>query len=221
VLNEIDGLRIALPQIDRSLFDEILMVDGGSTDGSVEYAQSQGVPVVRQKRPGLAWAVYDAVCDLQTDYVVEFSPDGNCPVQLLPELIKEIHEGHDLVVVSRYLPPARSADDNLITAFGNGMFTFMIGLLGRFPITDSLTIYRGFRCSIISSPDFQRYLRGPVFEPLVSAFSTLHGLRICELPGDEPARIGGASKMRPLYNGGCILLMVIRLYLFKLFGLRI
>jgi len=64
-------------------------------------------------------------------------------------------------------------------------------------------------------------LRGPVFEPLVTGVCNLHGLKICEIPGDEPARIGGASKMRPFYNGSCILWMVTRLYLKKLFGLSI
>ena len=34
VLNEIDGLRALLPRIDRGWFDQILMVDGGSRDGS-------------------------------------------------------------------------------------------------------------------------------------------------------------------------------------------
>ncbi|HXG12144.1 MAG TPA: glycosyltransferase family 2 protein [Gemmataceae bacterium] len=221
MLNEIDGLKATLPHIDRDLFDEVLIVDGGSTDGSVEYARSLGFRVIRQKRPGLAWAVYDAICDLQTDYIIEFSPDGNCPVEALPELVRQLHQGHDLVVVSRYLWPARSQDDNLLTAFGNWMFTRLIRGLGRFPITDALTIYRGFRRDIVFRYDFRRYLAGPVFEPLVSGICTLHGLKICEIPGDEPRRIGGRSKMRPLYNGSCILLMVARLYLRKLFGLRI
>jgi glycosyltransferase involved in cell wall biosynthesis len=221
VLNEIDGLQATLPFIDRELFEEVLIVDGGSTDGSVEYARSLGFPVARQRRPGLAWAVFDAVRALHSDAVIEFSPDGNCPVEILPAVVGRLREGYDLVVVSRYLPPARSEDDNPITAFGNWMFTRMIRWLGRFPITDALTIYRGFRRSIVFAPDFERCLRGPVFEPLVSAVCNLHGLKICEIPGDEPRRIGGASKMRVVYNGSCILLMVARMYMRKLLGLRV
>ncbi len=221
VLNEVEGLKATLPAIDRSLVSDILVIDGGSTDGSTEYARSQGVRVIAQQRPGLEWAVYDAILDLDTDYVIEFSPDGNCPVDVLPQLVEEIQRGHDLVVVSRYLPPARSEDDTWLTAFGNWMFTQMIRHLGRFPITDSLTIYRGFRRSIVFGHDFRRYLYGPVFEPLVSAVCNLHGLSICEVPGDEPKRIGGASKMSPLYNGSCILLMIGRLYLRKWLGLRL
>jgi glycosyltransferase involved in cell wall biosynthesis len=221
VLNEIDGLKATLPFIDRAWVTEILMVDGGSTDGSVEYARAQGITVVRQPRPGLAWAVYDAVVQLDTDYVIEFSPDGNCPVDVLPELVRKLGEGNDLVVVSRYLPPARSEDDNPLTAFGNWMFTRMFRYLGRFPVTDALTIYRGFRTKIVLSHRFGWYLAGPVFEPLVTGICNLHGMKICEIPGDEPKRVGGVSKMRPFYNGSCILLMVARLYLTKFFGVTI
>src|SRR5207302_10014948 len=159
--------------------DQILVVDGGSTDGSVEYARGQGVRVIRQRRPGLEWAVFDAIRELDTEYVIEFSPDGNCPVEILPALVDKLAQGYDLVVVSRYLPPAKSADDNWLTAFGNWMFSRMVRLLGRFPITDALTIYRGFRCDLLKRYDFARYNVGPVFEPLVSALCTLHGLRIC------------------------------------------
>lgn len=221
VLNEIEGLKATLPFIERHCVDEILVVDGGSTDGSVEYARAQGVRVIRQQRPGLEWAVYDAIRELDTDYVIEFSPDGNCPTEILPALVDKIAQGYDLVVVSRYLPPAKSEDDSPLTAFGNWMFSRMVRGLGRFPITDALTIYRGFRRDIIFGHDFSRYVVGPVFEPLVSAICTLNGLRICEIPGDEPARIGGASKMRPFFNGSYILLMVFRLYLRKFFKITI
>ena len=158
---------------------------------------------------------------LETDYVIEFSPDGNCPVEVLAELVKRINAGYDLVVVSRYLPPAKSYDDNWLTAFGNWMFSRMFRYLGRFPVTDALTIYRGFRRNLVFSEDFLRMLRGPVFEPLVTGVCNLKGLKICEIPGDEPARIGGASKMRPFYNGSCILWMVTRLYVRKWFGVKI
>src|SRR5262249_1789414 len=90
VLNEVDGLRATLPFIDRALFDEVRIVDGGSTDGSVAYARSLGFAVTRQRRPGLAWAVFDAIRELQTDTVIEFSPDGNCPVEILPAVVSKL-----------------------------------------------------------------------------------------------------------------------------------
>ncbi len=213
--NEIDGFRAIFPHIDCSLFDDILVVDGGSKDGTVEYALAHELRIMTQLRKGLGFGVLDAIHTLETDCVIEFSMDGNCLPEQLPDIVRKLREGYEMVCVSRYLPPAKSYDDTLITAFGNWMFSKMIRYLGKFPLTDSLNMYRGFNRRIIYLPEFQAFLRGPVFEPLVAAVANYRNMRIYEIPGDEPKRIGGRSKMSVLYNGSCILWMVIRMYLFK------
>lgn len=214
--NEIDGLKLLLPKINRDLFDDIFCIDGGSTDGTVEFLLSQGIRVATQLRKGLAAAVFDAISTINTDYVIEFSPDNNCIPEQLADVVDKIRQGYDVVVVSRYLPPAKSEDDNIITAIGNKIFSIAIRLLGKLPITDSLTIYRAFRCDLINKYNFKNYLVGPVFEPLVSAMAALYNLKYIEIPGDEPKRIGGQSKMSVIYNGSCILYMILRLYIKKL-----
>jgi glycosyltransferase involved in cell wall biosynthesis len=223
VLNEIEGLKQFLPQIDRSLFDNVLIMDGRSTDGSWQYCLEQGVDVFTQVRKGLANGYYDAIRLLDTDYVILFSPDGNCLSENLPQIVEKIRQGYDLVVVSRYREGARSEDDNWVTAFGNWMFSFMMRWLGgkKADVTDALNIYRGFRSELILSADFARILQGPVFEPLVTGMCILQNRPMIEIPGDEPKRIGGVSKMSVSYNGSCLLLMVIRLYLLRIFGLRV
>jgi hypothetical protein len=217
-LNEIEGLKRVLPDLDRTLFDDILVVDGGSTDGTVEYARERGLRIERQRRPGLALGVFDAINALETTHVVEFSPDGNSLADRLPELVSRMREGYDIVTVSRYLGPAKSHDDTPVTAFGNYVFTRLIRLLGDFPVTDALVMFRGFRCDILRLPEFERTLVGPVLEPLVTAIGLVRGMRMCEIPGDEPMRIGGRSKLSIPYNGACILLMIVRLFLLRVFG---
>ena len=163
----------------------------------------------------------EAIEIIKTDYVIEFSLDGNCMVDQLEDLVKNLHAGNDLVVVSRYLPPAVSYDDTFITALGNKMFTFLISLLGKFNPIDTLTIYRGFNIEITKYPEFKKFLYGPVFEPLVSAVAINRNLLIMEITGDEPIRIGGKSKMSVIYNGLCISLMIIRMYIFKLLKIKV
>jgi glycosyltransferase involved in cell wall biosynthesis len=220
-LNELAGLRATLPGIDRSLFDVIIVIDGGSHDGTIEYAMEMGVTVASQLRPGLHYAIYDIVYSLETDYVVEFSPDGNCKIEQLPEMVAKLREGYDQVVVSRYLDHAISEDDHAVSAFGNWLFTRLMRPLAKFRITDALTIYRGYRRSIVLDPDFALYLKGPCLEPLVTGMCAVRNLRVVEIPGDEPMRIGGVTKRSIIYNGSLVLLMVVRLYLRKFLRIRL
>lgn len=220
-LNELNGLKATVPFIDRSLVDDIIVVDGGSTDGTLEYAWELGLTLATQLRPGLHYAIFDIACALSHDYVIEFSPDGNCKVDQLPELVAKLEQGYDHVVVSRYLEHAVSEDDHPITAFGNWMFSRLMRPLAHFPVTDSLNIYRGYRREIMLDPDIEFYMKGPVLEPLLTGICALRGLRATEIPGDEPVRIGGVTKRSIVYNGSLVLLMIVRLYLRKFLGLRV
>ncbi len=220
-LNELQGLKATLPFIDRSQVDDIYVVDGGSTDGTVEYAWESGLTLVTQLRRGLQYAIYDVAYALPHDYLIEFSPDGNCKVEQLPELLAKMREGYDHVVVSRYLGHAVSEDDHLITAFGNWMFSRLMRPLANFPITDALNIYRGYRRKLIQDPDLEFYMKGPVLEPLLTGICALRGYTAAEIPGDEPQRIGGVTKRSIIFNGSAIVLMILRLYLRKFLGIRL
>lgn len=220
-LNELQGLKATIPFIDQSLVDQIIVIDGGSRDGTIEYSLEMGLTVVSQLRPGLHHAIFDLACALDCDIVIEFSPDGNCKVEQLPELVAKLREGYDMVVVSRYLEHAVSEDDHAVSAFGNWLFSRLMRPLAGFPITDALNIYRGYSRQIILDPDFEFYMKGPVLEPLVTGMAAVRGFSAAEIPGDEPLRIGGVTKRSIVYNGSMIMLMIARLYLRKFFGLRI
>ena len=147
-INEIEGLKVVFPRIDRSLFDEVLVIDASSTDGTAEYiSKHPDVKFVTQKSKGMQNAMMEMLEIVTTDYIVEFSPDNNCIPEQLPDIVSRIYEGYDIVVVSRYLGEATSEDDTIISGFGNWMFSKMIRYLGKFPITDALTLYKGYKAS--------------------------------------------------------------------------
>ena len=206
VLNEIVGLRAIMPRVRREWVDQILILDGGSGDGSAEWAREAGYEVYVQREPGLRHAYRETLPLIRGDVLVTFSPDGNSIPELIPALIAKMDEGHDMVIVSRYKPPARSADDDLVTAFGNWLFTRTVNLLhgGRF--TDVMVIYRAYRTRLIRELelDQDRWYRTPEalfrcrisWEPLLSARAARRRLRVAEIPGDEPGRLGGERKLR-------------------------
>jgi glycosyltransferase involved in cell wall biosynthesis len=211
-LNEIDGMKAIMPRLDPSWYDQLLVVDGGSTDGTIEWAREQGYEVHVQQRRGIRYAYFEVLDKIRGELVVTFSPDGNSDPACFPALVAKLREGWDMVIVSRYLPPAKSQDDDLFTAFGNWLFTRTINLLHGGRYTDAMVIYRGFRESLIAELDLDREesyrLPERIFhtiiswEPLLSVRAAKRKLAVSEIPGDEPPRIGGERKLRVLQWGG-------------------
>lgn len=211
-LNEIDGMRSIMPRIKREWVDDILIVDGGSTDGTLEYAGEHGYPVLHQRSRGPTQAYREALEEVRDGIIINFSPDGNCIPELIPALVAKIGEGYDMVIASRYLGDATSEDDDAVTRFGNRLFTAAFNVLFGLRITDSLGMFRVWRREIVE--EFPSHLPPRAgIEPYLNIRCAKRKLKVAEIPGDEPRRIGGKRKMSPLGNG----LAIVRLMLSEYF----
>ncbi|HEX3727284.1 MAG TPA: glycosyltransferase family 2 protein [Pirellulales bacterium] len=205
-LNEIVGMQAIMPLIERQWVDQILILDGGSTDGTIEWARAQGYEVIVQTEPGIRQGYREALPRITGDIILTFSPDGNSIAELIPKLVDKMSEGYDMVIASRYLGPAKSEDDDLLTAFGNWLFTKTVNLLNGGHYTDVMVIFRAYKKQIIHDLDLvgdrwhatpERLFRCRIsWEPLLSARAARRKLKVTEIPGDEPARIGGERKLR-------------------------
>lgn len=218
-LNEIAGMKAIMPKIDRSWCDQIIIVDGGSTDGTVEWARHNGYTVYVQKKKGIRFAYFEVLPMIEGDIVISFSPDGNSPPEAIPALIKKMREGYDLVIGSRYLWPAKSYDDDIITRFGNWLFTSSINLLHGGHYTDAMVILRAYKRSLIydlklDKDEFyefpERLFRTVIsWEPLMSVRAAKCKMKITEIPVDEPVRVGGKRKLQVLKWGAAYLFQII------------
>lgn len=210
-LNEIEGMKAIMPKVSPTWYDQIIVADGGSTDGTIEWAREQGYTVHVQQKKGIRFAYLEILDLIAGDVVVTFSPDGNSVPELLPELVAKMAEGYDMVIASRYLGPAKSEDDDIVTAFGNWLFTRTVNLLHGGHYTDAMVIYRAFRKQLIWDLDLhrdesyrlpERLFRTIIsWEPLLSVRAAKRRLKVTEIPGDEPPRIGGERKLRVLKWG--------------------
>jgi glycosyltransferase involved in cell wall biosynthesis len=219
VLNEIDGLKTIMPRVQRHWCDQILIVDGKSTDGSYEYATEQGYEVIVQKAKGLRYAYIEALPFIKGDVTITFSPDGNSIPELIPPLIEKMKEDYDMVIVSRYLDDAKSEDDDFITGFGNWMFTKLINILHGGHYTDSFVMFRAWKTKIFTELDLHKeesYSPEKMFftqlgvEPLLSVRAARRKLKTSEIPGDEPPRLGGERKLQIIRWGSAYMAQVLR-----------
>lgn len=213
-LNEIDGVRAVVPKLDRKWVDEIIVMDGGSTDGTVEFCQEEGLRVVRQKEKGYGRAILEGVHLAQGDFVIDFMADGNSLPDTIPQLLAKLEAGYDLVIASRYAGPAVSDDDDRLTAFGNWMFTRITNFLFGSSYTDVLNGYRGYRRA--SFLELGMDVKGLSWAMQSSVRFFTHGFKVTEVPTDEPKRMGGVRKMHPFFTGLDITFLILREYLFFL-----
>ena len=202
-MNEIDGVKAIMPQIDRSWCDETIVADGGSTDGTVEWLNQNNWSVFVQKGKGLGNAYREALAKTTADIIITFSPDGNSVPERIPELIEEMKKGYDMVIVSRYLSGAKSLDDDYLTSWGNPLFTGLINFCFGGKYTDSLVIFRAYKRELLEKLKIDALHL--TYEAQISIRAAKGKLRIGEIPGDEPKRIGGVRKMRPFHTGLAIL----------------
>lgn len=219
-LNEIDGVKAILPKIKPEWYDQLLIVDGQSTDGTLEYLREKKYPVIVQQKKGMRHAYMESLPHINGDVILTFSPDGNSIPELIPVCLAKMKEGYDMVIVSRYAPGAKSYDDDAVTAFGNKLFTTTINLLHKAHYTDAMVIYRAYKKSLITDLDLdkdesyafeEKLFRTRIsWEPLLSVRCAKRKLKVADIPGDEPRREGGERKLQVLRWGAAYFYQVIR-----------
>ena len=197
VLNEIRGLKAIMPRVP--MVNQVLVVDGGSTDGSAEWCRNRGYEVHVQQARGLRLGLCEALSLVRSDLIVTFSPDGNSDPAQIDPLLTQMRLGYDMVIVSRYLPPAVSDDDTPLTWAANQTFTWLINRLFGGRYTDALVLFRAYRRALVEqlgivAPQadwWERHVgRYISWEPMLSIRAAKAGCRVGEIPGDELPRIG-------------------------------
>ncbi|RDE16212.1 MAG: hypothetical protein C4K48_02200 [Candidatus Thorarchaeota archaeon] len=203
VKNELEPMKEVIPRIDASIFDDLLCMDGHSTDGSVEFLESLGIRVVQQKEIGRGKAVIEAIEQTDADALLFFSPDGNEDPSDLPHLIDTMIAHHaDLVIASRFTEGSVSDDSDdpyRIRRVGNMFFSRLTKLFWGGSVTDAINGYRLIKRSLL------KHLKQDAQGYNIEIQQTIRCLklkkRVVEIPTRELERVGPAKQSPTLKMG--------------------
>jgi glycosyltransferase involved in cell wall biosynthesis len=178
-------------------YDRLVAIDGGSTDGTLEFYRERGVRVVGQSRRGRGEAFLLAFRELQSDAFLFFSPDGNEDVKDLPRFRTHLEAGADLVIASRMTKGAVNEEDGQILRFrkwANNAFNLGANLVFRRRgpyITDSINGYRAITAKAAAALNLDASDYTIEYQMTMRALK--HGMKIVEFPTVEGQRVAGES----------------------------
>lgn len=198
-LDEEESLGYVLEAVDMDLLSEIILVDGGSSDRTIDIAREYGARVVQEPRRGYGRACATGVAHAQGEIVIFLDADGADDPSQIPNLITPIiKEGVDMVLGSRLAGNIYPGAMPWHQKFGNQLSAGLIRLIYGLPISD-LSPFRSVLRSKLLELDMQEMTYGWPTEMITK--SARKGWRIQEVPVDYHPRIGGRSKISGTVRG--------------------
>ena len=219
-LDEIDGMKKIMPKVKTEYVDRVIIVDGGSTDGTIEESKKMGFEVIVQKKKGHGIGFQMGVNASKEDYIIMWGPDGNFEPEEIPKYAKLAKEGYyDQVIVSRFAKNSINEDavgvkGKLIDYFGNKMFTFLTNVFFGGHLTDSLNGSRMISRKALDDINFNDEGNNFADVTQMTARSLKLRHKLCNIDGNEGVRVGGVRKMRPLHVGATLSWEIIKNFIF-------
>jgi Glycosyl transferase family 2 len=188
-----------------------LVVDGGSTDRTLEVAAAWGVPVLHQKSRGKGGAIREAIdwlAEKNVQYAVVLDADGSYPGASVLPALELLDAGSHLVVGVRQSatgPPRNSRD--LLHRVGNALLNFVAGQVSRSRILDVCSGFWGVQVERARELGLESYDFGIEAELFLKGQRA--GWTILQIPIPYRERVGEA-KLHAVSDGVRILLSIIR-----------
>jgi len=154
-MNEAEGIGCtleALPieQLSKSGYStEVLVVDGCSTDNTLDIARSKGAKIIVERRRGYGRAYKTGFQSATGDFIVTMDADGSYPAQQVPQLLDYLLRNDlDLVTtcrLSNLQPGAMSVSHR----FGNEILNLLSRIFFRLNLRDTQSGMWVFKRSLL------------------------------------------------------------------------
>jgi glycosyltransferase involved in cell wall biosynthesis len=185
-LNEAESLEPCIRKATQAIADlgiegEVLIADNGSTDGSIELAESLGARVVHVKARGYGSALKGGFAAARGKYILMGDADGSYDFAHLPRFVEKLDEGYDLVMGNRFAGGiAPGAMPPLHRYFGNPGLSWMGRLFFGAKTGDFYCGLRAFRRDAL--PELNLQSPGMELGVEMVAKAALYGLRVTDVP---------------------------------------
>jgi glycosyltransferase involved in cell wall biosynthesis len=198
--NEAEGITQIIESV-KPYRDEVLVIDGHSTDDTARLAEAAGAHVYQDNKRGKGDAYQVGIQKARCDVLVFIDADGSCDPADIPWLVKPIAQDEaDLVIASRHRGGSDEWGGDLNTflrSIGSGFLAVVINWRWKSNLTDVLYGYRAARRDAalrvpLRANDFD------VEQHMIVQFLK-HGYRVSEVRSHEYCRKWGQSKL-PTYR---------------------
>lgn len=199
-LNEAQNLQYVLPYIPL-IISEVILVDGYSTDETVEVAQRllPTIRIVEQTGKGKGNALREGFAACTGEIIVMLDADGSANPGGISHFVEALLAGNDFAKGSRFIKGGCSDDITPVRRLGNQLLSKLTNVLFRTHFSDLCYGYNAFWKYCLDHVEVDS--DGFEIETLINLRMHKAGLKIVEVPSFEHRRIFGTSKLRTFRDG--------------------
>ena len=204
-----------------SCADEVVLVDGQSTDGTVDVAHRvrPDIRVVAEERPGKGAALRAGFAAARGDFIVMIDADGSMDPAEIEGCRERLHERRtggragragdcDFVKGSRFTAGGGTSDMTALRRMGNAALLTLTNWLYGVRFTDLCYGLCGFRRDVLE--DLELTADGFEIETEMIVRAVKTGQRIGEIPSFESPRLSGESNLNTWRDGMRVLATLLR-----------
>lgn len=208
-LNEAGNIAEALETIDREIAypKEIIIVDGNSTDGTLDIVRKANCKVIVEPRRGYGLALRRGMKEAKGDVIIMVDGDGTYEVRHINQLLERmVATDAEMCLATRMYDPNKAM--GFFNFVGNKIITFCFNMVYKQNISDSQSGFRAIAHSAIEKVDFQETDMPFATEMLIKFVHK--GFKIVEFPSNYKIRKYGKTKLRPINSGIEILTTIVK-----------